>query len=46
VQRLPDYLDPADEPQLRQSELKSATNKSYGRKLRIVSFRFLTRADV
>jgi hypothetical protein len=46
VQRVPDYLDPADESHLKRAELKSAANKAFGRKLRIVSFRFLSSAEI
>jgi hypothetical protein len=46
VQRIPDYFDPTDESQLKQVELTSDANKSFGRKLRIVSFRFLTHSEI
>ena len=46
VQRVPDYLDPVDESHLKRAELKSAANKAFGRKLRIVSFRFLSSAEI
>jgi hypothetical protein len=46
VQRVPDYLDPADEAYLKQASLKSSANKTFGRKLRVVSFRWLTPAEV
>ena len=47
VQRVPEYLDPEeDDAHLKQSELGSETNKTLGRKLKIVSFRFLNESEV
>ncbi len=46
VQRVPDYFDPADEPHLSQAELKSSANKTFGRKLEIVTFRWLNPDEV
>lgn len=39
VERVPDYFDAADQPYVRQADLKSASNKTFGRKFDIVSFR-------
>ena len=41
VQRLPDYSDSADEPHLKQADLKSGSNKIFGRIFDIVRFRWL-----
>jgi len=46
VQRVPDYSDPADEDHLRRNDLTSEANKSFGRKLNIVSFRWLNPSEV
>ncbi len=46
VQRIPAYLDPSDEPHVKSVDLTSDTNLSFGRKLRIVSFRFLSRSEI
>ena len=46
VQRVPEYSDPEDEPHLMQSLLKSNANRVFGRKLEIVTFRWLGPAEV
>jgi hypothetical protein len=46
VQRVPEYSDPADEAHVRQAGLKSTFNKAFGRKLEIVSFRWLNPDEV
>jgi hypothetical protein len=46
VQRVPDYVDSTDESHLKQSALKSEANKLFGRKLQIVSFRWLGGSEV
>ncbi|MFK7909809.1 MAG: hypothetical protein AB8F34_04320 [Akkermansiaceae bacterium] len=46
VQRTPDYLDPADEPQLKQSLLTSESNKKFGRKFTIVKFSWLNASEI
>jgi hypothetical protein len=46
VQRIPEYADPADEPHLKQADLKSPANKSFGRKFELVSFRWLGPSEV
>jgi hypothetical protein len=46
VQRVPNYSDPADEPHVKQSDLKSNSNKNFGRKLEIVSFRWMSPEEV
>jgi hypothetical protein len=45
VQRQPYYVDPADEPHERGDSL-SDTNKTYGRKFEIVSFRWLSPGEI
>ena len=46
VQRLPEYLDSQDAAYLKQDELKSEPNKRFGRRIEIVSFRFLNPAEI
>jgi hypothetical protein len=45
VQRLPEYLDPADAPQAAFGELTSTVNRRYGRKFIVKSFRWLEPPD-
>jgi len=46
VQRVPEYLNATDEPRLKQSDLQSAANKTFGRKFQVVSFRWLNDKEV
>jgi hypothetical protein len=46
VQRIPDYLDPKDLPHLKFDDLSSALNKSFGRRFRVLSFRYLSASEV
>ncbi|HSP43949.1 MAG TPA: hypothetical protein VLO11_13835 [Luteolibacter sp.] len=46
VQRVPEYFDPADEAHLGQASLSSSANKLFGRKLEIVSFRWLNADEI
>jgi hypothetical protein len=46
VQRVPEYLDPSDEPHIKQADLQSETNKVFGRKLEIVAFRWLSPSEI
>ncbi len=46
VQRVPDYSDSTDEPQVKQANLKSEANKAFGRRLKIISFRWLNSNEV
>jgi hypothetical protein len=41
VQRIPDYIDSTDLPEIAQANLKSAVNRSFGRRMIIKSFRWL-----
>lgn len=45
VQRMPEYVDPANEPTARGAEL-TPSNKTYGRKFTIVSFRWLSPQEI
>jgi hypothetical protein len=45
VQRFPDYGDPTDQPYVHPS-LADATNRTFGRKFRVVSLRWLTPNDI
>jgi hypothetical protein len=47
VQRIPEYVDPsADEPHIRQADLQSPSNRNFGRRFQIVSFRWLNPDEV
>lgn len=46
VQRMPEYLDPSDEPELRADELGSAINATFGRRFHLVSFRWLPQEEI
>jgi hypothetical protein len=46
VQRLPDFLDPADAPETAVTSLTSNTNKIFGRRFNIVSFRWLDEKEI
>ena len=46
VQRMPEYVDTADAPQTAPEALTSGLNRIHGRRLRVVSFRWLTRYDL
>ncbi len=48
VQRVPEYVDPADRPSLNASLDPTAkpANKTFGRRINVVSFRWLSRSEV
>ena len=46
VQRVPDYVDGADEPYVKAASLTSNSNKAFGRKFQLVSFRWLNSSEV
>ena len=46
VQRTPEYLDPSDESHLKQSQLTSSSNKTFGRKFTIVRFSWLNGSEI
>ncbi len=46
VQRTSEYFDPADDATVAPADLTSEANKTYGRRFKVVSFRWLTRADL
>ena len=46
VQRVPDYLDLKDDSHIKQTELTSNANKTFGRQLRLVSFRWLNDSEI
>jgi hypothetical protein len=47
VQRVPEYLDTtADAPEVLPGALTSALNQQNGRRFKVISFRWLTRADI
>lgn len=41
IQRVPEYIDPADEPMVKPDNLTSEMNKTFGRRFNIVSFRLV-----
>ncbi len=45
VQRVPDYFDPSQPAETSPADLNPA-NQSYGRRFKVVSFRWLTRSDI
>jgi hypothetical protein len=46
VQRIPKYVDSSDAPETAQADLTSESNKLFGRKLRIINFRWLNSHEV
>ena len=46
VQRIPDYVDPLDAPEVKPEDLTSEANKQFGRRFQIVSFRWLNSNEV
>jgi hypothetical protein len=46
VQRLPEYIDPTDAPTTAPAVLTAVDNKQFGRRFRIVAFRWLTPNDI
>jgi hypothetical protein len=46
VQRVPEYIDSSDLEHVKQADLTSASNRMFGRKLHIVSFRWLNPDEV
>lgn len=46
VQRTPEYFDPAEDATVAPADLTREANKTYGRRFKVVSFRWLTRSDL
>lgn len=46
VQRVPEYIDPSDRPDVAAASLTSRANQAFGRKFKIVSFRWLNPDEV
>ena len=46
VQRVPEYLDPQDSPEVKTAQLKSKANTLFGRRFVITSFRWLSPEEV
>ncbi len=46
VQRLPEYIENVDEAHVKQADLTSVTNQNFGRKLKIVSFKWLSPQEI
>jgi hypothetical protein len=46
VQRLPEYLDSADDPELAEADLTSKINQTFGRRFIITSFRWLSPNEI
>jgi hypothetical protein len=46
VQRFPDYIDTSDTAELKQANLTKKVNKDFGRRLKVISFRWLGAKDI
>jgi hypothetical protein len=46
VQRVPEYVDPSDEPETSATGLSSDVNKLFGRRFTLVSFRWINPAEI
>jgi len=46
IQRVPEYIDPVDAPFVEESELVSEINRVFGRRFRVVDFRWLKAEDI
>ncbi|MCW1884802.1 hypothetical protein OKA04_08690 [Luteolibacter flavescens] len=46
VQRMPEYIDPADEPHVNATTSSNDANKTFGRRLEMISFRWLSTAEI
>lgn len=46
VQRYPEWVDSADEVETAQKDLKSLVNKTFGRRMQIISFRWLNPSEI
>jgi hypothetical protein len=46
VQRIPEFVDPIDFPETPVEQLTSETNKTFGRKFKIIEFRWLTKEQL
>jgi hypothetical protein len=46
VQRVPEFLDPEDEPETAGRDLQSTINRTFGRQFKLVSFRWLSPEEV
>jgi len=46
VQRVPDYIDPADYPEIHAPNLSCIPNILFGRRLEVVSFRWISSSEI
>ena len=46
IQRIPEYIDPADTPEVAPAALTSRANKTFGRRFNLVSFRWLSASEI
>lgn len=46
IQRIPEYIDPADKPEAIPAALSSLANKTFGRRFNIISFRWLSASEI
>lgn len=46
IQRLPDYADSTDKPEVATTALTSTVNKGFGRRFQVVSFRWLSNTEI
>lgn len=46
VQRMPEYVDPSEKPEISFANLSKDVNKEFGRRFQLVSFRWLTASEI
>jgi Tfp pilus assembly protein PilX len=46
IQRMPEYIDPSDKPEIAPVALTSRSNKTFGRRFNVVSFRWLSEIEI
>ena len=46
IQRTPEYIDPADKPEIAPGALTSTANKTFGRRFNLISFRWLSASEI
>jgi hypothetical protein len=46
IQRTPEYIDPADKPEIAPAALTSSANKTFGRRFNLISFRWLSASEI
>ena len=46
IQRIPEYVDSADKPEIRPAALTSKMNKAFGRRFKLIAFRWLSTSEI